>query len=319
VSNNRLFRLLWLSIAAAIATIALKTTAWLLTGSVGLLSDAAESVVNLIAAIFAMAALRWATKPADEEHAYGHAKAEYFSAGVEGAMIFIAAISIAATAIDRLVHPQAIGDVGLGLAISVSASVINLVVGMLLLRTGREQRSIVLEADGRHLLTDVWTSVGVIIGVAAVAISGWERLDAIVALAVAANIVLTGTRLVRRSVGGLMDRALDEPQLGEIQDVLERFEGDGIEFHALRTRQAGQRAFISLHVLVPGEWSVQRGHDVIEEIEAALRERLPYATVFTHLEPAGDPRSFADTSLDRSDSESAPRSALERARERAAR
>jgi cation diffusion facilitator family transporter len=319
MSNDRLFRLLWLSIAAAIATIALKTTAWLLTGSVGLLSDAAESVVNLIAAIFAMAALRWATKPADEEHAYGHAKAEYFSAGVEGAMIFIAAISIAATAIDRLVHPQAIGDVGLGLAISVSASVINLVVGMLLLRTGREQRSIVLEADGRHLLTDVWTSVGVIIGVAAVAISGWERLDAIVALAVAANIVLTGTSLVRRSVGGLMDRALDEPQVGEIKDALERFEGDGIEFHALRTRQAGQRAFISLHVLVPGEWSVQRGHDVIEEIEAALRERLPYATVFTHLEPAGDPRSFADTSLDRSDMESTPRAAVEPAWERAAR
>jgi cation diffusion facilitator family transporter len=304
MSNDRLFRLLWLSIAAAVATIALKTTAWLLTGSVGLLSDAAESVVNLVAAIFAMAALRWATKPADEEHAYGHAKAEYFSAGVEGALIFVAAISIAATAIDRLLHPQAIGDVGVGLAISVSASLINLVVGMLLLRTGREQRSIVLEADGRHLLTDVWTSVGVIIGVAAVAISGWERLDAIVALAVAANIVLTGTRLVRRSVGGLMDRALDAPQLQEIEDVLKRFEREGIKFHALRTRQAGQRAFISLHVLVPGDWPVQRGHDVVEEIEAALRERLPYATVFTHLEPADDPRSFADTSLDRNDTES---------------
>jgi cation diffusion facilitator family transporter len=304
MSNDRLFRLLWLSIAAAVVTIALKTTAWLLTGSVGLLSDAAESVVNLVAAIFAMAALRWATKPADEEHAYGHAKAEYFSAGVEGAMIFVAAISIAATAIDRLVHPQAIGDVGVGLAISVSASAINLIVGMLLLRTGREQRSIVLEADGRHLLTDVWTSVGVIIGVAAVAISGWERLDAIVALAVAVNIVLTGTRLVRRSVGGLMDRALDAPQLREIEEVLERFKRDGIEFHALRTRQAGQRAFISLHVLVPGDWSVQRGHDVVEEMEAALRERLPYATVFTHLEPADDPRSFADTSLDRNETES---------------
>jgi cation diffusion facilitator family transporter len=303
MSNDRLFRLLWLSIAAAVATIALKTTAWLLTGSVGLLSDAAESVVNLVAAVFAMAALRWATKPADEEHAYGHAKAEYFSAGVEGALIFVDAISIAATAVDRLLHPQAIGDVGVGLAISVSASLINLVVGMLLLRTGREQRSIVLEADGRHLLTDVWTSVGVIIGVAAVAISGWERLDAIVALAVAANIVLTGTRLVRRSVGGLMDRALDEPQLREIEEVLKRFERDGIKFHALRTRQAGQRAFISLHVLVPGDWPVQRGHDVVEEVEAALRERLPYATVFSHLEPADDPRSFDDTTLDRTDTE----------------
>jgi cation diffusion facilitator family transporter len=305
VSNDRLFRLLWLSIAAAVATIALKTTAWLLTGSVGLLSDAAESVVNLVAAIFAMAALRWATKPADEEHAYGHAKAEYFSAGVEGAMIFVAAVAIAVTAIDRLLHPQAIGDVGVGLAVAVGASLINLGVGTLLLRTGRERRSIVLEADGKHLLTDVWTSVGVIIGVAAVAISGWERLDAIVALAVAANIVLTGTRLVRRSVGGLMDRALDEPQLREIGDVLKRFEREGITFHALRTRQAGQRAFISLHVLVPGDWPVQRGHDVVEEVEATLRERLPYATVFTHLEPADDPRSFDDTTLDRTETESA--------------
>jgi cation diffusion facilitator family transporter len=307
MTNDRLFRLLWLSIGAAVVTIALKTAAWLLTGSVGLLSDAVESVVNLVAAIFAMAALRWATKPADEEHAYGHAKAEYFSAGVEGAMIFVAAVSIAATAIDRLLNPQAIGDVGVGLAISLSASVINLVVGMLLVRTGREQRSIVLEADGRHLLTDVWTSVGVIVGVAAVAISGWERLDAIVALAVAVNIVLTGTRLVRRSVGGLMDRALDEPQLREIEDALEPFERDGIEFHALRTRQAGQRAFISLHVLVPGDWSVQRGHDLVEDVEAGLRARLPYATIFTHLEPADDPRSLADAGLDRTDTESTPR------------
>jgi cation diffusion facilitator family transporter len=304
VSNDRLFRLLWLSIAAAVATIALKTTAWLLTGSVGLLSDAAESVVNLVAAVFAMAALRWATKPADEEHAYGHAKAEYFSAGVEGAMIFVAAIAIAATATDRLLHPHAIGDVGVGLAVAVGASLINFAVGTLLLRTGRERRSIVLEADGKHLLTDVWTSVGVIVGVAAVAISGWERLDAIVALAVAANIVLTGTRLVRRSVGGLMDRALDEPQLREIEDELQRFDREGIKFHALRTRQAGQRAFISVHVLVPGDWPVQRGHDVVEEVEAALRARLPYATVFTHLEPADDPRSFDDTTLDRSETES---------------
>jgi cation diffusion facilitator family transporter len=300
MSQQRLFRLLWLSIAAAIATISLKTGAWLLTGSVGLLSDAAESVVNLVAAIVAMAALRWATKPADEEHAYGHAKAEYFSAGVEGTLILVAAIGIAITAIDRLVHPQAISDVGVGLAVSVTASLINLAVGFVLLRTGRRERSIVLEADGKHLMTDVWTSVGVVIGVAGVAISGWERLDALVALAVAVNIVATGSGLVRRSVGGLMDRALDEPERQQIDDALERFRVDGVEFHALRTRQAGSRAFMSLHVLVPGNWTVQRGHDVVEEVETALRERLPYATVFTHLEPADDPRSFDDTALDRS-------------------
>jgi cation diffusion facilitator family transporter len=299
MSRQRLFRLLWLSIAAAIATISLKTTAWLLTGSVGLLSDAAESVVNLVAAVVAMAALRWATKPADEEHAYGHAKAEYFSAGVEGALIVVAAAAIAVTAVDRLLHPQPIDDVGVGLAVSVTASLINFAVGFLLLRTGRKERSIVLEADGKHLMTDVWTSAGVIIGVAGVAITGWERLDALIALAVAVNIVATGSGLVGRSVGGLMDRALGEPERRQIEDVLAEFERDGVRFHALRTRQAGQRAFVSLHVLVPGTWNVQRGHDVVEQVEAALRERLPYATVFTHLEPAEDPRSFDDTALDR--------------------
>jgi cation diffusion facilitator family transporter len=305
MNQQRLFRLLWLSIAAAVATISLKTTAWLLTGSVGLLSDAAESVVNLVAAVFAMAALRWATKPADEEHAYGHAKAEYFSAGVEGALIVVAAVGIAITAVDRLLHPQPIEDVGVGLTVSVAASLINLAVGVLLLRTGRKERSIILEADGKHLLTDVWTSVGVIIGVAGVAISGWERLDALIALAVAVNIVLTAGGLVRRSVGGLMDRALDEAERRQIEQVLAQFERDGVRFHALRTRQAGSRAFVSLHVLVPGMWTVQRGHDVVEQVEAALRERLPYATVFTHLEPAEDPRSFDDTTLDRT--EAAPR------------
>ena len=299
MNQRRLFRLLWLSIAAAIATISLKTAAWLLTGSVGLLSDAAESVVNLVAAIVGMLALRWAMKPADEEHAYGHAKAEYFAAGVEGALIVIAALTIAATALPRLLDPQPLDDVGLGVAISTAASVINLGVGYLLLTTGRRERSIVLEADGRNLLTDVWTSAGVLIGIVAVALTGWDRLDPQIALAVAANIVITGSGLVRRSVGGLMDRALDAPEQAKIAAALKRFESDDVRFHALRTRQAGRRAFVSLHVLVPGAWTVQHGHDVVEEVEAELRHQLPHATVFTHLEPAEDPRSFADTALDR--------------------
>jgi cation diffusion facilitator family transporter len=298
-TDHRLFRLLWLSIAAAVATITLKTAAWQLTGSVGLLSDAAESVVNLVAAIVALGALRWAAKPADEEHAFGHAKAEYFSAGVEGMLIFVAAISIAVTAVDRLLHPQGIEDVGLGLVISTGASLINLVVGMLLLRTGRKYRSITLEADGKHLMTDVWTSVGVIAGVAVVTITGWERLDAIIALAVAANIIYAGVGLVRRSVGGLMDRGLNAQEQQLIQEALADFERDGVQFHALRTRQAAQRAFVYLHVLVPGAWTVQRGHDIVEEVEEAIRRRLAYATVFTHLEPVEDPRSFEDTTLDR--------------------
>lgn len=298
-SDRRLGRLLWLSIAAAVATISLKTVAWLLTGSVGLLSDAAESVVNLAAAVVALAALRWAAKPADEEHTYGHAKAEYFSAGIEGALIFLAAITIAVTAIDRLLHPHALSGVGIGLAISVAASLVNLAVGVVLVRAGREHRSITLEADGKHLLSDVWTSLGVVVGVAAVAISGWERLDAIVALAVAVNIVFTGAVLLRRSAAGLMDRALPDEVQGEIRDALAEFDARGIEFHALRTRQAGQRAFISLHLLVPGAWTVQQGHNVAEEVESALRRRLPYATVFTHVEPVEDQRSFGDTTLDR--------------------
>ena len=299
MDRRRLLRLLWLSIAAAVATIALKTVAWALTGSVGLLSDAAESVVNLVAAIVAMLALRWALKPPDEEHAYGHAKAEYFAAGVEGALIVAAALTIAATALTRLLDPQPIDDAGIGVAISAAASLINLGVGWLLLTTGRRERSIVLEADGRHLMTDVWTSAGVVAGVIAVALTGWERLDPLIALAVAANIVITGSALVRRSVGGLMDRRLEAPAQAAIADALATFERGGVRFHAVRTRQAGSRAFISLHVLVPGAWSVQRGHDVVEDVEAELRRRLPHATVFTHLEPAEDPRSFADTALDR--------------------
>jgi cation diffusion facilitator family transporter len=299
VEQRRLFRLLWLSLAAAVVTITLKLGAWALTGSVGLLSDAAESVVNLVAAAVALAALRWAVKPADEEHAYGHAKAEYFSAGVEGALILVAAIAIAVTAVDRLLDPRPLESVGAGLAVSAVASAINLSVGLALLRSGRRARSIVLEADGKHLITDVWTSLGVIAGVAGAALTGWDRLDPIIALAVAANILVAGGGLLRRSAGGLMDRALEEPDLDAIRGTLAEFERDGVRFHALRTRQAGSRRFVSLHVLVPGAWTVQQGHDLVERVEASLCERLPGASVFTHLEPAEDPRSFADTTLDR--------------------
>jgi cation diffusion facilitator family transporter len=299
MADHRLYRLLWLSIAAAVATITLKTIAWLLTGSVGLLSDAAESVVNLVAAVVALAVLHWAAMPADEQHAYGHAKAEYFSAGIEGALILLAAATIAVTSVDRLLHPQALDEVGAGLAVSVVATLINLGVGRALVRAGREHRSITVEADGKHLLTDVWTSVGVVVGVAAVAISGWERLDPIVAFAVAGNIIFTGTQLLRRSAAGLMDRALPPELQREIHDALAPFGPREVRFHALRTRQAGRRAFISLHILVPGAWTVRQGHDMAEEVEDALRERIPYATVFTHVEPLEDPRSFDDTALDR--------------------
>jgi cation diffusion facilitator family transporter len=297
--RSRLTRLVWLSIGAAIATIALKTLAWRLTGSVGFLSDAAESVVNLVAATVALVTIRWATRPPDDDHMYGHEKAEYFSAGVEGALILVAAASIAFYAIDRLLHPVAIADVGIGIAVSTAATLINLAVATILIRAGREHRSITLEADGKHLMTDVWTSVGVIVGVAAVWATGWERLDPLIALAVAANIVVAGARLIRRSSGGLLDRRLPELEQQEIEAVLERARASGIQFHAVRSRQSGRRSFVSLHMLVPGAWTIQQGHDLSERIEREIREVLPYANVLTHLEPIEDPASFDDETLDR--------------------
>lgn len=296
--DRTLFRYAYLAVATAVVTIALKTLAWRLTGSAGLLSDALESLVNLVAALLAVVVLRWAAKPPDDEHTYGHAKAEYVSAGAEGVLIILAALSIAWVAIGRLIDPSAIEDAGLGLAISTAASLINLAVGVALVRAGREHRSLTLEADGRHLLTDVWTSVGVIAGVAAVALTGWQRLDPLIALVVAVNIVVTGVGLVRRFTGGLLDRALPEPERAAIQEVLGAYAGD-VAFHALRTRQAGRRSFASVHVLVPGAWTVQQGHDLLERVEASLREAVPGLVVFTHLEPIEDPASREDAELDR--------------------
>lgn len=301
--QKRLLRLVTLAILAALATITLKIVAWRLTGSVGLLADAAESVVNLVAAVVALIVVRWAGQPADEDHAYGHDKADYLSAGAEGTMILVAAITIAISAVDRLIDPSGIDAVGLGLAITGFATIINLVVARLMLSAGREESSITVESDGRHLMTDVWSSVGVIIGVALVAMTGIERLDPIIALIVAANIIFTGASLVRRSLSGLLDRALEPEEIAQIESVLDRYREDSISFHALRTRRAAHRAFISVHVLVPGDWSVQHGHDVVEQIEHDMRELFEVATVFTHLEPIEDPLSFADTTLDRPDEE----------------
>ena len=299
-ATRRLTRFVFLSIAAAVATIALKAAAWLLTGSVGFLSDAAESIVNLVGALVALIAVRVSVRPPDDDHAYGHEKAEYLSAGAEGALILAAAVGIAWVAVARLLDPQPLSDVGVGVAISAVAAGLNLIVATLLIRVGHEQRSITLEADGRHLMTDVWTSIGVIVGVIAVLLTGWERLDPIIALLVAINIVRTGIQLLGRSAGGLMDHALGPAEQAEIQAVLDAHREDGVEFHALRTRQAGRRAFVSLHLLVPGAWTVQQGHDLAERVERDLRERLPYATVFTHVEPREDAASFEDVSLDRS-------------------
>jgi cation diffusion facilitator family transporter len=299
VSGQPLQRYAWLSIAAAVSTLTLKTAAYFLTGSVGLLSDAAESIVNLAGGVMALAMLTVAARPADEGHSYGHSKAEYFSSGVEGTLILVAALAIAVAAVPRLLVPRPIDQVGAGLIVSAGASVINLAAALVLLRAGRRRHSITLEANARHLLTDVWTSAGVIAGVGAVSATGYLRLDPLVALVVAANITWTGGSIVRRSVLGLMDTSLPPGELEAVRAVLDSRAGDGVEYHALRTRQSGARRFVSFHVLVPGTWTVSRGHHLLEEIEAGVRAAVPDATVFTHLEPLDDPASWEDVQLDR--------------------
>lgn len=298
--RRALVRLLYLSIGAALLTILLKAGAFVLTGSVGLLSDAAESLVNLVAAIVALLVVRYASRPPDEDHPHGHDKADYFSAGFEGGLIVLAAGSIAVTAILRLFDPQPIDSVGIGVAVSLVASVVNLFMARALIRAGREHGSVVLEADGEHLRADVITSVGVVLGLGAVVATGWQWLDPVIALVVAVNILVTGAQLLRRSASGLMDAALESQTLAEIEAVLNELRSPQLEFHALRTRRAGRRAFVSVHVLVPGDWSVQRGHDLAEEVEARLRAVAGYgASVLTHLEPLDDPRSHEDVELDR--------------------
>lgn len=305
----------WLSIFAAVSTIALKSYAYWLTDSVGLLSDALESLINLVAAIIVLFVLSIAARPPDENHAYGHDKIEYFSSGAEGIMILLAAFSIAYTAWERLQHPTPLQQLDLGIAISVFASLINLIVARILIGVGRSRHSITLEADGKHLMTDVWTTIGILFGIGLIAIanhfeasrnlarqfgmSGWEILDPIIAILVAVNIVLAGLHLIRRTISGLMDAALPEQELACIVEVLERFAAsDHITYHALRTRYAGARRFMSVHVLVPGHWTVQQGHDLLEAIEQQIMDRFDSIDVDTHLEPIEDVASWQHLAAD---------------------
>lgn len=302
VNNNArppLARYAWLSIGAAVATIALKLLAWWLTDSVGLLSDALESFVNLAAALVTLGMLILAALPPSDQHAYGYSKAEYLASAFEGLLILIAACAIAVAATMRLLDPRPIEQAAAGIAVSLVASVVNFAVARILMQQARAHRSIALEADARHLITDVWTSAGVVVGVGAVALTSWWRLDPIIALAVAANIIWTGASLMYRSLRGLMDEAIPDEQREAVLAVLDSYHDLGVHYHALRTRQAAGRSFISLHVLVPGEWTVKRGHDLAEEIEAGIRAVVPGGCVETHLEPVGDPSSYEDIHLDR--------------------
>ncbi|MES2771090.1 MAG: cation diffusion facilitator family transporter [Pseudomonadota bacterium] len=289
----------WLSIATALVTIALKTIAWWLTDSVGLLSDALESLVNLASALMALVMLSIAARPEDEQHAYGHGKAEYFSSGFEGLLICFAALAISVAAIERLLHPQEINQLGIGILISMVASVINFATARVLIRGARIYRSITLEASAKHLITDVWTTLGVIVAIAVFYVTGWLWVDPVIALIIAGNIFWAGFLLMRRSADGLMDCALPPKQHRAAVDVLERYRQQGIDYHALRTRQSGARSFVDVHVLVPGAWTVQCGHDLLERLEADIRAVLPNVTVLTHLEPIEDPVAQADIYLDR--------------------
>lgn len=304
--RSSLTRFAWLSVAAALLTIGLKAAAFFLTGSVGLLSDALESFVNLAGGLLALAMLTVAARPPDEEHPFGHDKAEYFASGAEGTLILVAAASIGWAAVLRLITPRPLEQVGLGLAVAVAASLVNLLVASILLRAGRRHDSITLQSNARHLLTDVWTSAGVVIGVAAVALTGWVRLDPIIALLVAAHIVWSGGRIVRESVLGLMDTAIPPAEQRRVHEILQAHLQPGVQYHALRTRKAGARRFVSLHVLVPGEWTVQRGHALLEHLEAALRREWPDAAVFTHLESLHDPASWDDPAHPHNSAPAAP-------------
>jgi cation diffusion facilitator family transporter len=294
-------KFVYISIAAAILTISLKLIAYLLTNSVGLLSDALESCVNLVAAVVALIMLRLAEKPPDQEHEFGHNKAEYFSSAVEGGLIVLAAFSIIWSAVPRIIHPQPLENVGVGLLVAVGASLINLAASNILVKNGKKYNSITLEADGKHLMTDVLTSGGVLLGIGLIKVTGWMRLDGIVAIGVALNIIWTGYQLLKRSALGLLDTAFPKEEMDKIRRVLEKYGQQNIQFHSLMTRQSGQRKFIFVHILMPGAMDIQHGHNFAEKLENDIRMLFPntQTTVFTHLEPIEDPASMLDINIDR--------------------
>lgn len=300
-SRGKLTRYAWLSFVTAIGIIILKVSAYLLTGSMGFLSDALESGANIIAAIITLVALLVAARPPDNEHAYGHSKAEYLSSGAEGTLILVAAGFIAWQAIVRLLNPEPLNQVALGILVSAAAALANFLVARVLLKAGKEHRSDALTADAQHLMTDVWTSVGVIVGVALVSLTGWLWLDPVVALVVAAQILFTGFKLVRNAVNGLMDAGLPDEEVAQVRSILERFDSEGVKYHALRTRRSGAQRFVSVHIQVPGDWSVQQGHELLEKIEGEIRSDLSPVNVLTHIEPVEDPVSWKDAALNRPD------------------
>lgn len=300
MTQNPLRKFIYLSIAAAIVTILLKFYAYYVTGSMGFLSDALESFVNLFAAIFALVMFNISMKPADKEHEFGHSKAEYFSSAAEGALILIAAFTIIWSAVPRLIDPRPIENINTGLLFSLLASLVNLGVGLTLIHQGKKRNSLLLEADGKHLMADVWTSIGVIVAIMVVRFTGWLIVDPIIAIIVALNIVFTGYRLIMRSASGLMDASLPKEDMDKITAYLDSLKDQQIEYHSLLTRAAGRRKFIAFHMLVPGKWTVQEAHDHADEIEETIINMFDEpVTIHTHLEPVEDPASMRDVGIDR--------------------
>jgi cation diffusion facilitator family transporter len=293
-ASAQVARYLKVSVAVAVATIGLKTAAWWFTGSVSLLSDALESLVNLAGAMFALAMVTVAAQPADEDHPYGHHKAEYFSSGFEGVMITVAALAIVWASVQRLLAPQPLDQVGLGLVLSVLSSALNAALAFAMLRKARELRSIALEADARHLYTDVWTSAGVVLGLLAAVGTGWIWLDPVIAIAVALNILREGAALVRRSADGLMDRSLEPEVRAEIDRTLDVFRHQAIRFDHVVTRRAGQRRFVDLHMHMPAGWTLGRAAAVRTSVEQALMSAVPGLRATIQLLPMDVEAHFDD-------------------------
>jgi cation diffusion facilitator family transporter len=285
-------RVALLSVGAAIVTLILKFGAYFLTGSVGLLSDAIESFVNLAAALIAFTAITIANRPPDSNHTYGHEKAEYFSSGAEGTLILLAAGTIIYSAVQRLLNPAPLENLGIGVAVALIASAINFGVSRIMLRVARREDSIALEADAKHLMTDVWTSVGVVAGIIIVGLTGWQALDPLIAIGVGINIIWMGVQLIRRSTAGLMDTTLPAAEVDVIQTAINQVAGPDIPYHALRTRKSGSRRFIDFHLLLPGGTTVQASHDLVSRIEAAIEQQLPNMYVTIHVEPREDATSW---------------------------
>lgn len=297
MTTSHLNRLALLSVLAAVVTIAMKCVAWGVTDSAGMLSDALESLVNLLAAATAYVSLWYASRPADATHTYGHEKIEYFASGLEGVLIMLAGFGAVIIAVERLIAPKPLTDLGIGLLLSGIAALINLTVGVLLLRAGRRHRSIVLEADGHHLLADVYTTAAVIAGLGLVAMTGWIWVDPVLAILVGLNILVTGFRLIRRSFHGLMDHALPVVEQERVREVIRATLPEGADFHALRTRQAGRRTFAEFHLLVPGRRSVSDAHSLAHRVEAALHVAFPDLTATIHIEPIDEKASWESQEL----------------------